>query len=115
MKALSRLADLRGRPRRVVVSGDSMAPAFVPGDRLVVWRHKEVRVGDVVAVADPRDPSRLLVKRVAAVGPGGVELRGDHPEASTDSRHFGAVPPSAVLGTALYRYHPPSRTGWIGE
>lgn len=115
LKAVSRLLALRGAPRRVVVAGDSMQTAFAPGDRLLVARAKEVKVGDVIALTDPRDRTRVLVKRVSATGPHGIEVLGDHAPASTDSRHFGPVHPSAVLGTAFYRYHPPSRSGWIGE
>ncbi len=104
--------------RRVEVAGGSMAPAFRPGDRLVVLARplgpqRWPAVGDVVAVADPRDPTRTLVKRVAAVdrAAGTLDVRGDDPGASTDSRHFGPVPRAAVVGRAVYRYAPPGRTG----
>jgi nickel-type superoxide dismutase maturation protease len=101
--------------RRVAVHGHSMRPALESGDRLLVvglpwWRP---RPGDVVAVVDPRDGDHVLVKRVAAVDPdsGRVTVLGDAPEASTDSRVFGAVAPGLVLGRAVYRYWPESRRG----
>ena len=104
--------------RRVEVAGGSMAPAFRPGDRLVVWSRplgppSWPAVGDVVAVTDPRVPTRTLVKRVAAVdrAAGTLEVRGDDPDASTDSRDFGPVPLAAVVGRAVYRYGPNGRTG----
>jgi hypothetical protein len=56
-----------------------------------------------------------LVKRVAALTPGGVDVRGDHPAASTDSRTFGPVPPALMVGPVLYRYWPRERAGWIVE
>ncbi len=106
------LALRRRRPvRRVAVTGDSMLPALVAGDRLVVVGGGRARVGDVVAVTDPRVPSRLLVKRVAAVGPEGVTVLGDNPTASTDSRELGPLAPAAVRGRAVYRYFPDSRRG----
>ena len=108
-------AGVRGRPRRVVVSGDSMRPALVPGDRLVVVASARLRPGQLVAVADPRHPSRLMVKRIESVLEGQVEVRGDNPEASTDSRHFGPVAADQVAGIALYRYYPPKRAGWLSE
>ena len=98
---------------RVEVSGDSMAPALEPGDRLLVWRRARARVGDVVAVADPRLPSRTLVKRVADRGPAGLTVLGDNPAASTDSRELGPVAPDAVRGRAFYRYFPDSRRGLL--
>src|SRR5205807_5623378 len=50
--------------RRVAVQGDSMRPALEPGDRLLVLRLLRPRPGDVVAVVDPRDGERVMVKRV---------------------------------------------------
>src|SRR5437868_9109770 len=97
--------------RRVAVHGDSMRPVLEPGDRLLVVGVLKARPGDVVAVADPRDGLRVLVKRVAAVDPGGITVLGDDPTASTDSRTFGAVPRALVLGRAVYRYWPEARRG----
>jgi nickel-type superoxide dismutase maturation protease len=115
---------------RVKVEGGSMAPALLPGDCLVVVRpaHRGLplfsakepwlKPGEVVAVRDPRHPGRILVKRVARVDGDGasLEVLGDASHASTDSRTFGPVPMSSVLGRAVYRYAPPGRTGggpWV--
>lgn len=105
--------------RRVMVSGDSMRPSLEAGDRLLVawlpwWRP---RPGEVVAVLDPRDRSRVLVKRVAAVdaGNGGVTVLGDAPDASTDSRTFGAVDSALLIGRVVYRYWPESRRGRLHD
>ncbi|MHB8681506.1 MAG: nickel-type superoxide dismutase maturation protease [Acidimicrobiales bacterium] len=97
--------------RRLVVEGDSMLPTLEPGDRLLFRRRRRVRVGDLVAVPDPRSAGRLLVKRVHACGDGFVEVRGDNPAASTDSRAFGLVPRTAVRGTLVRRYAPAERAG----
>ena len=102
----------RLHPRRIVVEGASMGPALEPGDRLVVLRRRRHRPGHVVAVRDPRRPSRMMVKRVAAVEEGGrLDVRGDDPAGSTDSRTFGAVPAHLVLGRAVWRYAPSERAG----
>ena len=115
LKAAATALLIRGGPRRVVVAGSSMEPAFSPGDRLLVVPMAGIRPGHVVALRDPRDPARVLVKRVRAVGPEGIDVRGDNAGASTDSRHFGTVPAAALLGRALYRYHPPDRSGWFSD
>ncbi len=91
-----------------------MLPTLDPGDRLLVVRAWRVGVGDLVVVADPRRPGRLLVKRVVGEDPGGLELRGDNPDASTDSRFFGAVPRSSVRGRVVRRYAPADRRGPVG-
>ena len=102
---------VRWRPRRVVVEGRSMLPTLQPGDRLVVVRHRQPRPGDVVAVRDPRRPSRLLVKRAVAVAAGRFDVRGDDPAQSTDSRMFGPVGPDDLVGIVVRRYGPASRAG----
>lgn len=94
-----------------------MAPTLLPGEWLVVERRSYAlrlpRVGEIVLAPDPRDPDRELIKRVAALDPdaGTVDLRGDAPEASTDSRTFGAAPLAGVRWRVVARYWPPGRAG----
>lgn len=97
----------------IAVEGHSMRPALEEGDRLLVVRRRRYRPGDVVAARDPRDPGRVVVKRVAEVDGSGDRfvLLGDDPDASTDSRTFGSVHRNQVLGLAVYRYAPPGRAG----
>jgi nickel-type superoxide dismutase maturation protease len=100
--------------RRLEVEGASMRPTLEPGDRLVVrraGRRRVYRPGELVAVRDPRRPGRLLVKRVAAVGPEGLDVRGDNPAESTDSRQFGPVGHRDVVGVVVHRYGPARRGG----
>ena len=95
----------------VEVRGRSMAPALLPGDRLLVVAPARPRLGDVVLAADPREPGREMIKRVAASDPGGVTLRGDNPAFSTDARAFGRIPVSAIAWRAVVRYWPLGRIG----
>ncbi len=99
------------RPRRVVVAGASMEPTLWAGDRLLIARTGPARTGDVIALRDPRDPKRVIVKRVAAVRRGEMVVRGDNPDASIDSRSFGPVLNVAVLGRIVRRYGPVGRAG----
>lgn len=105
--------NLRGWIRRnapfatAAVVGDSMAPTYRAGDWVLVRRTRRVRPGDVIAAPDPRDPRRLLVKRIAATRPGGWHVEGDNAQASTDSREFGPVAPDTVIGKVVARYHRP--------
>lgn len=92
-----------------------MAPTLDAGDRLVVVRTRRTQPGDVAIVPDPRDPRRVVVKRVVEASAAGITLRGDNPDASTDSRTFGPVPAATVRGRAVYRYHPAGRRGRIGR
>jgi nickel-type superoxide dismutase maturation protease len=99
------------RPRRVVVEGASMEPTLAPGDRVLVVRARRLHVHDVVAVRDPRDPGRVLVKRIVADLEDEIVVRGDNPAASTDSRSFGPVPTTAVIGRVVRCYAPSWRAG----
>lgn len=101
----------------VEVRGRSMAPALLPGDRLLVeamtYRRRPPRVGEIVLAADPRLPSRELVKRIGLIDPSSAsaELSGDAPEASTDSRTFGPVALGDLRWRVVARCWPPGRIG----
>jgi nickel-type superoxide dismutase maturation protease len=101
----------------VEVHGASMVPSLLPGDRLLVesrsYQGRPPRPGEVVLAADPRKPERELIKRVETVdeAAASADLRGDAPEASTDSREFGTVPLSEIRWRAVFRYWPPQRAG----
>jgi nickel-type superoxide dismutase maturation protease len=95
-----------------------MSPALLAGDKVVVLAFPPAlsrwpRPGEVVALHDPRDPSRVLIKRVASVDrrSGTLVVAGDARDTSTDSRQFGPVPRSSVVGRAVYRYAPAGRSG----
>jgi nickel-type superoxide dismutase maturation protease len=96
-----------------------MAPTIRAGDWLLVdpsaYLRRAPRPGQLVVAVDPRDPARELVKRVSAVDlDGRLLLTGDARDASTDSRTFGAVDPTAVRGRPWYRVKPLTRLGRIG-
>jgi nickel-type superoxide dismutase maturation protease len=113
------------RFQRIEITGESMVPALEPGDRVVVVRAGRLRTGDIVACADPRNPNRTVVKRVAAL-PGehldldggtslaaghGYVVLGDNSGASTDSRHFGPIGADLIIGRLIFRYLPDRRLG----
>lgn len=96
-----------GRFTRFSVEGESMLPAYRPGDWLIVdtraFRNRLPRAGEVVVARDPRHATRKLIKRVKSVDiHGNIWLEGDNAAASTDSRHFGAV--EQVIGLVRWRY-----------
>ncbi|MFI6472826.1 S26 family signal peptidase [Streptomyces sp. NPDC050516] len=120
---------LRAHVTLVRVTGSSMAPAFADGDRLLVRRTQRVRLGDAVVFRNPLpfgdgdEALSWLVKRVSAmpgdpvppevravvgaadgslVPPGSLVVRGDAAR-TQDSRHFGYVPQSALLGVVVTR------------
>ena len=100
------------RPRRVVVEGRSMEPTLAPGDRLLVVRAPEpARRATSWRCATPGTPSGCSSSGSVRCSRTQIVLRGDNPEASTDSRSFGPVPTSAVLGRVIRCYAPSWRAG----
>jgi signal peptidase I len=118
---------LRHGPWRVAVDEESMSPALLPGDWLLVdpTVRRWPRRGSVVVIRQP-GTSWLVVKRVAA-GPGDTVLAGtqyvklqdeawllgDGGGYSVDSRHYGPVPLQDLVARAWFRYWPPRRIGLI--
>jgi nickel-type superoxide dismutase maturation protease len=95
-----------GWPLRIArVRGPSMVPTLRDGDRVLVWLaapRRTPRVGQVVVVDLPDRP--LSIKRLSVVdADGSVEVTGDNPYGSTDSRELGVVPASAIRGIGLVR------------
>lgn len=89
------------------------------------WQHEKVCVEDVVLVRSPLDSDRYLVRRVAALGgqelvsTGGKDksfiiekgqcwLLSDNKklnaEEAMDSRTFGPIPVTAMMGRVIYRF-----------
>lgn len=99
------------RPRKqfgvVEVTGASMVPTLLNGDRLVVRYGAGVRPGDVVVLRHPFQQDLLVVKRVVGRRPGGWWVLGDNPFNETgDSGDYGPVPDELVLATAVLRLRP---------
>ncbi|HEX5578546.1 MAG TPA: nickel-type superoxide dismutase maturation protease [Candidatus Limnocylindria bacterium] len=118
LAAIAAAGVAAGRRLDVVeVTGQSMAPTLLPGDRLLVeaisFRRRLPRTGEIVLARDPRQPSRELVKRIGHVDAGslGVELTGDSPAESTDSRTFGPVGLDDLRWRVAARVWPPGRIG----
>lgn len=81
------------------VSGASMLPALRPGQLVVAYRkHYPYRPGEIVLLShDGLDK----IKRLGDTRPGEVFIIGDNAGASTDSRQFGWLPATLILGKII--------------
>jgi phage repressor protein C with HTH and peptisase S24 domain len=88
-----------------------MVPTLRDGDRVLVrtGTPDSPPVGSVVLVELPDRP--LSVKRVVEVNPDGtIDVAGDNPFGSTDSRTLGSLRPDALRGIVVARLWPRPRT-----
>lgn len=76
-----------------------MLPTLVPGQIIIVTRYKKIRVGDVVMIAQG---GLEKIKRVELLADGHVYVVGDNLSMSTDSRSFGWLHKSAILGRLVW-------------
>ncbi len=112
--ALAMILRRAGMPlTRYAVEGPSMEPSYHEGDRVLVnrlsYRRRAPAIGEVVVLHDPERDGHTLLKRIhTAITADEVDPRyivtGDNVNASRDSRAFGPVPGSAIIGPVVYRY-----------
>ena len=105
---LSRLRDffLSFSPvQNFIVRGESMRPTLLPGQKVLVNRLNYIflkpKIGDIVVVKSPED-GRMVIKRIDKVEDGKYFVVGDNLKKSTDSRVFGAVSKSAIIGKVIH-------------
>ncbi|MEZ4673740.1 MAG: nickel-type superoxide dismutase maturation protease [Caldilineaceae bacterium] len=91
------------RRRLVRVTGRSMMPLLQPGDLLFVdpdaYRYSRPLEDELVVAIHPHQPTLKIVKRVgASLLDERFFLSSDNPLEGTDSRAFGTVPLSGIVG-----------------
>lgn len=83
--------------RRVV--GGSMLPTLRPGRIVVATSYARMEEGSIVIALLA---GREVVKRIHRITVSGIELRGDNDLASSDSRQYGKVQLSDIIGCVLF-------------
>ena len=91
------------------VDGFSMKPVLNAGDHVLVRAVNADEdlpaCGTIVVSWHPQQTGIRIIKRLAGCRDGWMDLRGDNPPESTDSRQFGLVERSQLIGvvTAVLR------------
>lgn len=90
-----------------------MLPTLPAGTELLVnrtaYKNKPPQIGDIVVAQHPDQPKLKVIKRIAEVGETTVTILGDNPTESTDSRHYGAISRSLLLGKITSQWTPMKR------
>lgn len=77
-----------------------MSPLLHDGDVVYTEKYQEMKVDDVVVLPHPFR-NKFIIKQVTAVHGDMLELAGLNPEESEDSRTFGYIPQTHILGTVI--------------
>ncbi|MEM7557417.1 MAG: nickel-type superoxide dismutase maturation protease [Cyanobacteria bacterium P01_A01_bin.84] len=94
--------------QRVRVTGSSMTPSLLPGEEVLynpkAYQQHFPQVGDIVVAMHP-DRTKQIIKRVTSVlEDGSCFLEGDNHYGSTDSRSFGSIPITQILGKVTCKF-----------
>ena len=84
---------------RFKVRGASMAPLLMPDDEVLIAPHAKVKQGDIVVLKHPYRTDIKLVKEIKKIDEmGRLHVEGLNTDGSTDSRSFGTVSQTLIMG-----------------
>jgi signal peptidase I len=93
----------------------------LPGDKIVI-RNSEVYVNDTlidepyIAAKTPLWDGGYIKEDEPLIVPSGqIFVMGDNRPRSSDSREFGPVPISSIIGQVFFRYFPSDKMGIVGN
>jgi phage repressor protein C with HTH and peptisase S24 domain len=81
-----------------------MLPTYAAGDWLVATKPGGIAPGQVVVIERESRPGILLIKRVVRAQGQSWWVEGDNAAVSDDSRSFGAVEVTEIVGRIRFRY-----------
>lgn len=99
---------LRKRKRLRVV-GESMLPLLQPGDEILLdpfaYQKSSPQINDIIVTQHPLQPNLSIVKRINGINDGDrYFVTGDNRKASTDSRHWGSIKSSDIIGKVTSQF-----------
>ncbi len=84
-----------------------MLPTLQSGDSILVvndyYRTHPPQIGELVLCEHPHRSGYRMVKRIVNITSSGVDVHGDNPAQSTDSRHFGPITLEHLLAKVCSR------------
>ncbi len=97
-----RILSLLGWSEIFEIEGESMSPILNEGDLALVNFQAELKEGDIILAHHPFEKGSKLIKRIWKITPDGKYfLIGDNLAKSTDSRNFGELPATDILGKVV--------------
>jgi nickel-type superoxide dismutase maturation protease len=95
--------------KRLRVAGRSMLPLLQPGDEILfnplAYQKSSPQLGDVIVTMHPLQIDLTIVKRITLIySCGSYFVTGDNLEASTDSRHWGTIKSTDIIGKVTSQF-----------
>jgi nickel-type superoxide dismutase maturation protease len=81
-----------------------MSPTLRPGSVVLVLRYFSFfkpHIGDIIACKSPRN-KKIIIKRITKIKNNQYFVQGDNKAASTDSRDFGMLIITKIVGKVIY-------------
>ena len=87
-----------------------MSPLLKPGDEILIdpqaYTKSLPQVDDIVVTVHPGQNNLTIVKRIAALdSQQRYWLLGDNPQKSTDSRHWGTIKLTDIIGKVTSQFY----------
>lgn len=87
------------------VDGISMEETLKNNDRVVVFKlNNSYNIGDIIVFTNPNN--KLSIKRITKIINDLIFVEGDNKLFSVDSRDFGAIQKSSIVGKVIFKYYP---------
>ena len=85
------------------IYGHSMSPFLKDGDLIIIsyipFLFKKPKINEVIAISYNR---KIIIKRIKQIQENKYFLEGDNKKDSFDSRNFGSIKKSDILGKIIY-------------
>ncbi len=80
-----------------------MEPTLRDGDWLIYKplkfiQYNQLNSGSIILLKHPKEPNKIIIKRIFSEKSYGIDVRGDNPLSSTDSRQFGLIQKESIIG-----------------
>ena len=98
---LSIIGAVKLKYKLLMVSGSSMYPTLKEGDVLLVDKRAELEEDQIVILKDPQNSKKVLVKRIIVLDSEYAWVEGDNNGNSRDSRDFGEVSRTNIIGKVI--------------
>lgn len=99
---------LIGKRIKYRVEGNSMLPTLKDGDIVLIKPGGNYSVGNIVLANHPYKQSTKILKRITAISKEGlIEISGDNPSESSDSRIFGNIHDREIIGKMVKKLQNP--------